>query len=75
MMHFLLMNRYKTMLVGPNKYFLITGTYEGHEDSVETTLQCTLKCQHEFIFRGKVNAYYTSVRYWEMSNFCKSPVR
>lgn len=35
------------MFIGPNKYFLITGTYEGHEDSVETTLQSTLKCQDE----------------------------
>ena len=46
-MHFLLMNRYKTMFIGPKKCFLITGTYEGCEDSLETTLQSTVKCQDE----------------------------
>lgn len=35
------------MFIGTNKYFLITGTYEGHEDSMETTSKSTLKCQDE----------------------------
>lgn len=46
-MHFILMNRYQTMFIGPKKCLLITETNEGHEDFMETTLQSTLKCQDE----------------------------